>query len=50
MLMDPRVIQRPYGATLLESLPPARRVIGSWETVRAAAEEFFAQHGIGAPA
>ena len=29
---------------------PADRVIGSWAEVRSAAEEFFARHGIGAPA
>ncbi len=50
ILMDPRVRTRTYGEFLMASLPPATRVDGNWETVRAAAEEFFAIHGIGAPA
>jgi ATP-dependent DNA helicase DinG len=50
VLMDSRVVTRRYGALLLASLPPAERVIGPWPAVRAAAEEFFARHGIGAPA
>jgi ATP-dependent DNA helicase DinG len=49
MLMDHRVVKRSYGQVLLASLPPAERVIGPWESVRAAAEEFFASRGIGAP-
>jgi ATP-dependent DNA helicase DinG len=50
MLMDHRVVKRNYGEMLLATLPPAERVIGPWDTVRGAAEEFFARHGIGAPA
>jgi ATP-dependent DNA helicase DinG len=50
VLMDSRVVTKRYGPLLLSSLPPAERVIGPWPTVRTAAEEFFARHGIGAPA
>jgi ATP-dependent DNA helicase DinG len=50
LLMDHRVVSRNYGEVLLASLPPAARVIGPWAEVRTAAEEFFARHGIGAPA
>ena len=50
MLMDHRIVRRNYGEVLLRSLPPAERVVGSWSEVRGAAEEFFARHGIGAPA
>jgi ATP-dependent DNA helicase DinG len=49
LLMDPRIVHKSYGRVLLESLPPAERVIGPWSAVRSAAEEFFARHGIGAP-
>lgn len=49
VLMDRRVVTKPYGRLLLESLPPAERVIGTWADVRRAAEDFFARHGIGAP-
>jgi ATP-dependent DNA helicase DinG len=50
MLLDSRVAKRNYGELLMSSLPPAERVIGPWDAVRASAEEFFARHGIGAPA
>jgi ATP-dependent DNA helicase DinG len=50
MLMDHRIVRRNYGEVLMRSLPPAERMVGSWDEVRGAAEEFFARHGIGAPA
>jgi ATP-dependent DNA helicase DinG len=50
VLMDQRIESRRYGAVLRASLPPAQRVVGPWPTVRSAIEEFFARHGIGAPA
>jgi ATP-dependent DNA helicase DinG len=46
MLLDQRILTRVYGAVLLASLPPAQRVVGPWQTVHRAAEEFFARHGI----
>jgi ATP-dependent DNA helicase DinG len=48
LLLDRRVITRRYGAMLLEGLPPAERVVGSWAQVRTKCEDFFARHGIGA--
>ncbi len=48
LLLDRRVVTRRYGAMLLEGLPPAERVIGSWAQVRTKCEDFFARHGIGA--
>ena len=50
VLLDSRVLNRNYGPTLIKSLPDARRVVGTWDEVRTAAEEFFALHGVGAPA
>ena len=41
VLMDHRIVSKAYGRVLLESLPPATRVIGPWAIVRGAAEEFF---------
>jgi ATP-dependent DNA helicase DinG len=49
ILMDPRVATRNYGGKLLESLPPARRIIGTRDVVQAEVEEFFATFGIGVP-
>jgi ATP-dependent DNA helicase DinG len=49
ILMDPRVTTRNYGGKLLASLPPARRVVGTWDAVKVDVEEFFAIHGIGVP-
>ncbi|MFQ5705084.1 MAG: helicase C-terminal domain-containing protein [Gemmatimonadales bacterium] len=48
ILMDSRIMTRNYGRVLMESLPPARQVSGSADTVLDAAEEFFACHGVGA--
>jgi ATP-dependent DNA helicase DinG len=50
ILMDSRIVTKRYGVLLLESLPPASRVIGPWASVRTATEDFFARHGIGSPA
>jgi len=49
LLLDSRTATRNYGGLLVGSLPPATRVIGPWKEVRAATQEFFARHGIGAP-
>ena len=48
VLMDHRIVSKSYGRTLLETLPPATQVIGPWASVRAAAEDFFAQRVAGA--
>ncbi len=48
VLMDSRVMTRNYGRVLMESLPPAARSSGSWNTVLASVEEFFERHGVGA--
>ena len=48
VLLDRRVVTKRYGTTILEGLPPARRLVGHWDDVRGACEEFFAHHGIGA--
>ena len=47
VLLDRRVVTKPYGRTILAGLPPATKAIGQWDDVRRACEEFFAQHGIG---
>jgi ATP-dependent DNA helicase DinG len=48
LLLDRRVASKRYGPTVLESLPPAEQVIGSWAQVRTRCEDFFAAFGIGA--
>jgi ATP-dependent DNA helicase DinG len=50
VLLDRRVVTKRYGPAILDSLPPADRVIGSWAQVRTACEDFFARFGIGAEA
>jgi ATP-dependent DNA helicase DinG len=50
VLLDRRVVTKRYGASMLEGLPPAAKAIGNWPDVRQELEEFFAMHGIGAPA
>jgi ATP-dependent DNA helicase DinG len=49
VLLDKRVVTKRYGAMILHGLPPATKAIGNWSDVRRELEEFFAQHGIGAP-
>ncbi len=44
VLLDRRVLTRPYGRRLLDGLPPAQRVVGAWSDVRRVCEEFFARH------
>jgi len=46
VLLDRRVLTRPYGRAMLEGLPPAVRAIGPWSAVRHACGEFFARHGL----
>jgi ATP-dependent DNA helicase DinG len=41
VLMDPRVLSRGYGEMLLDTLPPAKRAIGSWAEVRRQLVPFF---------
>jgi ATP-dependent DNA helicase DinG len=41
LLLDSRLATRPYGATFLHSLPPARRHIGKTHVVFARMREFF---------
>jgi len=50
VLLDRRVVTKRYGARMLEGLPPAAKAIGNWPEVLQELEEFFAIHGIGAPA
>jgi ATP-dependent DNA helicase DinG len=45
VLLDARVVTRRYGARVLEGLPRADRIIGSWDEIRDACEEFFARRG-----
>jgi len=48
VLLDRRVLAKRYGPQVLSGLPPAERVIGTWNEVRTKCEDFFARHGIGA--
>jgi len=41
VLVDPRVISKSYGRTLLEALPPAKRVIGAWPAVLEHIQSFY---------
>jgi ATP-dependent DNA helicase DinG len=41
VLVDPRVVSKSYGRTLLEALPPAKRVIGAWSSVLEHIQGFY---------
>jgi len=44
VLLDPRAVRKRYGALLLEGLPPAERIIGTWEEIRERIAAFFEVH------
>jgi ATP-dependent DNA helicase DinG len=48
LLLDSRAVTKRYGPMLLDGLPRAEQVIGTWAQVRTKCEDFFARHGIGA--
>jgi ATP-dependent DNA helicase DinG len=48
VLLDSRAVTKRYGPMLLNGLPRAERVVGTWAQVRSKCEDFFACHGIGA--
>jgi ATP-dependent DNA helicase DinG len=50
VLLDRRAVVKPYGARILDGLPQATKVVGTWDEVRRRCEEFFVEKGIGAPA
>jgi ATP-dependent DNA helicase DinG len=41
VLCDPRGVQKSYGRTLLDALPPARRVVAPWRAVLAELGDFY---------
>lgn len=41
VLMDERIVSKRYGKSMLESLPPAERLIGPWPELRDRARKFF---------
>ncbi|HET9012622.1 MAG TPA: helicase C-terminal domain-containing protein, partial [Gemmatimonadaceae bacterium] len=44
VMCDPRIVTKRYGRGLLEALPPARRVIGRWETIVGRMREFYEEN------
>ncbi|WP_396200955.1 helicase C-terminal domain-containing protein [Gemmatimonas sp.] len=42
VISDPRVVTKRYGRDLLNALPPAKRVMGPWGTVRDEVSRFYA--------
>jgi ATP-dependent DNA helicase DinG len=47
VLCDPRVVTKQYGRELLATLPPARRVIDRWETIREQVQTFYNEESRG---
>jgi ATP-dependent DNA helicase DinG len=43
VLVDPRVISKSYGRTLLDALPPARRLVGAWPAVLEHIQAFYSR-------
>ncbi|OGU02624.1 MAG: hypothetical protein A2085_01355 [Gemmatimonadetes bacterium GWC2_71_10] len=44
VLLDPRVVRKRYGATLLAGLPPAERIVGRWDELKERITTFFELH------
>lgn len=42
VLCDPRVLRKNYGARLLDALPPARRAVAPWASLRETLRDFYA--------
>lgn len=42
VLCDPRVLRKGYGARLLDGLPPARRAVAPWASLRETLRDFYA--------
>jgi ATP-dependent DNA helicase DinG len=43
VIADPRVVTKGYGRGLIESLPPARRLIGRWSDILGTIREFYSR-------
>lgn len=41
VIADPRVVTKGYGRGLLDGLPPARRLVGSWNDLLPAIQQFY---------
>lgn len=41
VIADPRVVTKGYGATLLRALPPARRILSSWDEISRQLRDFY---------
>ncbi len=44
VLLDPRAVTKRYGMSLLEGLPPAERLVGSWNDLKDRIAGFFELH------
>jgi ATP-dependent DNA helicase DinG len=49
VLCDPRVLAKSYGATLLDGLPPARRLAGAWPELKVELARFYGSTGLAPP-
>jgi ATP-dependent DNA helicase DinG len=43
VLVDPRVISKSYGRTLLDALPPAKRLVGAWPKLLDQIQAFYSE-------
>ncbi|MEO5902611.1 MAG: helicase C-terminal domain-containing protein [Gemmatimonadaceae bacterium] len=41
VIADPRVVTKGYGATMLRALPPARRILSSWDEISRQLRDFY---------
>ena len=43
VIADPRVVTKNYGRQLIGGLPPARRIVGRWDTLIPQIRAFYTQ-------
>ncbi len=46
VLCDPRVVTKHYGEAMLESLPPARRIVAPWSAIKRELDTFYSESNV----
>jgi ATP-dependent DNA helicase DinG len=47
VIADPRIVTKNYGRSMLDGLPPARRIVGKWAEIAESIRQFYGGQGSG---
>jgi ATP-dependent DNA helicase DinG len=47
VIADPRIVTKNYGRSMLEGLPPAKRIVGKWAEIAESIRQFYGGQGSG---